>query len=323
MKPFIEIKKPRNLDAIIEDSFKFFRLHIKEMLKIVWEQNRILLTLLIITYAISSYYSFGVLDDLGNILRGRVNSININNSVLKDTVSIASAVLSIIFFPRFFAAIAGYMKVYDKNKGQVDPEEIKQIVKDKFWGLLGLSFTLGAIFVLIYLFAALIFKGLALMGPAGKFLNLALVIPLFLFSIVYLSLVFYVYFFDNIDISAAISRTFSYIKERFWFSLGVILLMIIIVFLIILAINIPIEVYIFLKTLALYSDNSAVTTGGQTGDIIIALYSIVSYIAELILRVLTMISMVFLFFSLKEYHTNESMFDKIDQIGDDDANSEI
>jgi len=322
MKPFIDIKKQRNFDAIIEDSFKFFRLHIKEMLKIVWEQNRILLTLLFITYALNTYYSFGIFDDLGKILQGKINSMNTQNSIMSNIISLALVILSLIFFPRFFAAIAGYMKVYDKNKGKVDPEEVKQIVKDKFWGILGLSFTLVVIFILLILFAGLIFTGLAKLGAAGVFLIIALIIPLILYAIVYLSLVFYVYFFDNVDMGEAITRTASYIKERFWFSLGIILVMSLIILFISGAINAPLYIYGFIKGITLYGDKSSVSTG-QTGDIFIALYSIVSYLAQLVLRVLSMISMVFLFFTLKEYHTHESMFDKIEQIGDDDANSDI
>jgi uncharacterized membrane protein/preprotein translocase subunit SecE len=323
MKPFIEIKKQRNIDAIIEDSFKFFRLHIKEMLKIVWEQNRILLTLLVIVYFLNTYYSFDIFTQLQQMKNGEANPAGAQNSALSGLISIVFGLLSIIFFPRFFAAIAGYMQLYDKNKGQVNPDEVKQIVKDKFWGLIGLSFTLGIILVLIILFAAFLFTGLAMLGAAGVFLIIAIVIPLIMYAVVYLSLVFYVYFFENVDMGVAISRTATYIKERFWFSFGVIFIMTLIVMFIASAVNAPIYIYLILKGVAIFGDNNAMAPGGQSGDIFISLYSIVSYLAQLVLRVLTMISLVFLFFSLKEYHTNESMFEKIDQIGNDDTNSEI
>ena len=323
MKPYIKIKKRRNIDAIIEDSFKFFKLHIKEMLKIVWQQNRILLTLLVISYFLYSYYSFDLFSRLQQLKNGVVNSVDTQNTTMSILFSFALVMLSLIFFPRFFAAIAGYMQVYDKNKGQVYPDEVKQIVNNKFWGLVGLTFIVILMFVLFIFFAALVFTGLAKLKAAGIFLIIAISIPLILYVIVYLSLVFHVYFFDNVDIGTAVSRTIGYIKERFWFSLGVIFLMTIIVMFISWVVNIPIYAYLILKGVAIVGHQNSAAAGMQTGDIFISLYSMVSYIAQLVLRVLMMISMVFLFFSLKEYHTNESMFEKIDQIGSDDTNHEV
>jgi len=319
MKPYIEIKKQRSIDSIIEVSFKFFKLHIKDMLTIVWQQNRILLTLIIISYFLYTYYSsnlFTKLQQIG-IGNGNINTMNMTNFGMSIVIVLIFAILSLIFFPRFFAAIAGYMQVYDKNRGEVDTEKVKQIVNDKFWGLLGLIFSLAIIFILFIIVVSFLFTGLLKLGIAGGFLMIALYIPLVLYLVVFLSLVFYVYFFDNVDISTAISRTVSYIKERFWFSFGLILLMSFIILFITWAVNIPLYVYLILKDVSLFGRHNMMV---KNGDIFISLYSMFSYIAQLVLKVLTMISMVFLFFSIKEYHTNESMFDKIDQIGNDDAN---
>ncbi len=317
MKKIFEIKKQRNLDEIVEDSFKFFKRHVKPIIKIIWEQNRFILAGLLISYFLYIYLYFG---SLNNILKINSKEIETGSQVDMFTpefalVGTALFIFSLIFLPRFFAAITGYIKYYKPETNSVDIDKLKAFVNNKFWGLIGLSITIFILLILAGLISFIFIGLLGSAGSAGVFLIFALLLPAVFYAIVYFTLVYYVYVFEDIDISTALSKTKQYLKQRFWFSLLVILVMSIILWLIGMVFNAPVSIYVFVKMLMMVKQPDAAST--PTGDIFVAILSVISYIAQLVIRIIFIIAMSFLYFSLKEYHTSESLHEKIDQIGSD------
>ncbi len=314
----MQIKKLRTLDAIIEDSFKFFKTHAKEILKIIWEQNSLIIIGLLVSYFLYYYFYFGALNQFLNIESGKDAFASNLFSVKFAVVMIAMFIFSILFFPRFFAAVTGYMYLYDQHKGAVKPTEVKKIVNQKFWRLIGLTIIIILLLSLLLLVAILIMTFLSKLGAAGIFLALALGLPLILYLIVYISLVYYVYFFENVGILVALLRSYLYLKQRFWFSFGVIFIMGIIVTLIGAVFNAPVSIYAMIKTMGIVKSSGLNEFTNPQGDAVVAFLGILSYIGQLILRILTIISMVFLYYSLREYHTDENIYETIEQIGQND-----
>ncbi len=324
MKKVFQIKKQRNLSAVIEDSFRFFKINAKNILKIVWEQNRIILTGLIITYFLYVFFYFGQLNNAYTFIRGNTITTKTEASSSFILVAVTLFILALIFAPRFFAAIVGYLRVYDEQTGKVDTEKVKELVQKKFWGLIGLTLVIIILTLLIFLFSSLIFGGvMALLGggTTGAFILILLYFFMIIVGVLYFSLSYYVYFFEDIGFAEAIFKTKTYLKDKFWYSLGIFLLIVFLIWLIGLVVNAPVTLYVLLKSLWMVKNPDITKYSGQ-GDLIVASISIVSFIGQMILRVLMIISMGLLYFSLREHKTGEGILGKINQIGSkEDAES--
>ena len=315
MKKIFEIKKQRGLDAIIEDSFKFFRKHAKKILKIIWEQNRFIILGLAISYFIYVYNYFGAFNEL--ITK---DDVTLGPSKMFDTPYfvldiLAMIILGLIFLPRFFSAIAGYMKVYDEQEGKVDELKVKALVKENFSGLIGLTLLIGIVVVIIT--SLIVFFMVGVMKTVTPVLILILLPVGLLFVsyiIIYITLSYYVYFFENIGVFEVLTKTGKYLKKKFWFSFGVIFVMSLIIGLIGMVLNAPVSIYFLVKTLLMAKNEDVARFAGE-GDIIVSIISVLSYAGQTILRILMVIATTFLYFSLREFHTGESLYDKIDKIG--------
>ncbi len=316
MKKIFTIRKQRGFDAIIEDSFKFFKSHAKEIIKIIWEQNKIIITGLVILYFLYFYYYFGIINKLLDFKIGEKDMISdVYESYYLGLIALSLFLLILIFIPRLFAAVTGYLKFYNEENGKVDKETVKKLVKEKFWGLIGLTFLL--IFFII-LFISILLMFIFAVGQSNKgfaiFLFVIIFFPLLLYASIYFTITYYVYIFEDIDVFTAISKTKNYLKNRFWFSFGVMFVMSLIISLIGAVINAPVSIYFFIKTILMAQSQDIAPYSGQ-GDLIISFFSVISYIAQVILRILMIIALSFLYFTLREYQTGESLYDKIEKIG--------
>jgi len=315
MKKIFQIKKQRDISTIIEDSFSFFKSHAKNILKIIWEQNRIILTGLIITYFFYVYYYFGMLNNIFNLKGVHSSEMQIFSSPYFSLLIFALFIFSLIFTPRFFAAITGYFRVYDEQTGKADAEKVKELVQNKFWGLIGLSLLIGFLAILILVFTSLILAGImSLLGSFGVFIFIVIYFSLIIYGLLYFGLSYYVYFFEDIGVFEAIMKTKTYLKGKFWFSFGVFVVMGIIILLISGVVNAPVSLYVIFKTVWMVKNPDVTQYTGQ-GDFVVAFFSVISYLGQMILRVLMIMAMTFLYFSLKEYHTGEGLLGKINQIG--------
>ena len=320
MKKIFQIKKQRSFSAVIEDSFRFFKMHAKNIIKIVWEQNRIVLTALVITYFLYVYFYFGQLNNAFTFIRGNTITSKTEASTNFILVAVALFILILIFAPRFFAAVAGYFRAYDEQTGKVDVGKIQELVRKKFWGLIGLTLVIFILAVLIFLFTSLILGGVmvGLGGTIGAILFLFIYIFMIIVGVLYFGLSYYVYFFEDIGFAEAIFKTKSYLKDKFWYSIGIFVLMGFLIWLISLLINAPVTLYALLKSLWMSKDSEIAKYAGQ-GDLIVAIISIISFIGQMILRILMIISMGLLYFSLREHKTGEGLLDKINQIGNNEV----
>jgi len=321
MKKIFEIKRQRSVDEIVEDAFNFFKQHAKSIIKLIWEQNRFIIAGLLLSYFFYVYYYFG---SLNNILKfnGRQYESTSEIDIFTPGFALVAMFLfifSIIFLPRFFSTITGYIKYYRSDNQDTDIDKVKNFVQQKFWGLIGLTIVLFLLIILLGVISFIIGGLLSAAGSAGAFLIIALALPALAYAIIYFTMVYYVYVFEDIDVSTALSKTKDYLKHRFWFSFGVMLVMSIIIGLIGMVFNAPVSIYIMVKMLMLAKEPDTISQS-YSGDLFIALLSVISYVAQLILRILFIIALSFLYYSLKEYHTGEGLQDKIDQIGSEYEN---
>jgi len=312
MKSIFVFNKERGFDSIVENSFKYFFKHIKPMMKIFWKYNPVIIVGFVISYFLYFYFYFGIFD---KIRFRTVDVVNNEDFTMKFAlVALFLIVFSIALFPKFLGTVFGYIQVYMENEGEVDEEKVNMLAKQKFWGFIGLSFLVGLVFGIF----VLIFIGLTVFGGGGAIaLGFIIAIPLIFYLTVFLSLVYPTYFYEDTGVVDAIYATIRYIKNKFWFSFLVIFVMSILVGIIGAVFNAPVMVYTIVKEVS-------ATTGdtfqgvGENGDIVVAAFSIVSMVAQYILKVVVLIATALLFFSNKEFHTQEGSFNRIDSIGKDE-----
>jgi len=320
MKKYIRFRKERSLDKNIETSFYFFRKHFKPMMRILWKYNSVIIVAFLASYFLYYFYYFGAFDGLIDF-KGSGNS---NSAILKMfsntqflLVALVLMLTSFIFFPRFYASIMGYMRVYMENEGEVKDAQVKNYIDEKFWGFIGLvllAIVLGGIIVGL---SAFLFISAA--GNSGIIILLALLLFLFFaYVMIPYSISFYVYFFEDKGPIEALSMAFKYVKSRWWYSFGILLVMGIIVGLISAIFQAPLSIYIIVKTVLVGQSGSVADTSSLQGDILGASISVFAIAGGYLVKILTILSTAILYFSIKEYHTQEGILDRIDQIGKED-----
>jgi len=310
MKKVFEFKKQRNIDDIIESSFKFFRDHIKPILKIFWENNQIVTIGLFISYFFYNYYAYQFL----GVLLGKQTEKSTINPLLIDFIDIAFIIFITIFSVRFILTVVGYIVSYINNEGKVKEKEILKFVRIKFWPFIGATLLLIFIVSIIIIISSLIFSMLILfLGKTGVIISILLAIPPIIYFLTFLNIYYQVFLLDNASAIEAISLTRKYLKGKFWFSFFVIFVLGIIIWLIGMIFNIPVIVYTFIKGLSAADNPDAVIEMLQ-GDLFISSMSVVSLAGQTVLNVLSIIGSVMLYYTLKEYHTSEGLLEKLEKL---------
>jgi len=313
MKIF-EFQKERSLDNIIEASFKLLRKHFKPMFSILWKYNAVLIVLFFSTSFLFNYY-----------LINKVSSINKkmfsfeSTFLFNDTKTILAfvffIVLAFVFYNRFYATIMGYIRVYMENEGIVEEEKVKKYIDRKFWKLIGLTSWIVLLYIIFsVVFVILVVAVIKLSVGFALFLYLLLFIAIIYISVP-LTISFPALFFDDISVRNAISYGFKYVKNKWWYSFFILLLMIIILWIIGLVVEVPVYLYDYIKELSVIKETSYADIDKGGRDIIYSSLSTLSLIVEYILKTAFLFTISLLFFSLKEYHTQEGILSKIDQIG--------
>ena len=285
------------------------------MLRMFWRNNMILIVGFSISFFLYYFFYFGMFNDIA-AMGDNLGTIRMETYTVKfGLVALALVFFSIWFYPKFMGFIMGYMRVYMENDGKVDETKVEAYAKRKFWGIIGLTLLLGIVFAVV--FGLIVFLLVAIGGAGAVLLGFIIILPLVFYVSVLLSLVYQAYFFDDLEVTEAISETMGYMKHKFWFSFLVLFVMGLLVGLIGAVFNLPVMAYTFIKQMLLASNNDLATYSG-TGDVIVAGFSVIAVIAQYILKILVLISSSLLYFHLKEYHTHEGTLERIDSIGKDE-----
>lgn len=318
MKKIFEFKKQRNFDNIIEGSFKFFREHIKPILIQTWKQNKLIITILLLSYFINSFYATGsMLNDYFKIIFNQKDTMQLSN-FFSNPIFITSYILviifSLVFIIKFTLIIIGYIKIYVSDNGVVDENKLVNYVKNNFWSLAAAFFLYFLFTVFVFSLIVLTIVGLASIGKLGIFISILLGTFSFLYLIVFSSLYFQVYLLDEVSITSSFKLTYHYLKNRFWFSLLVLLVLWIIILLLSSVFQAPIAIFTISKGIMGISNTAAVEFS-TTEKIILSFFSVISFVGQNIIKILSIIGTTILYFTLKEYHTQEGLLEKLEQIG--------
>lgn len=306
MKAF-EFQKERNFDNIIEASFALLRKHFLPMLKIFWKYNAVLIVVFI---ASNFFVNFLFIKKFANYEKIIIRNLQFG---LYDAQTIIVFILftlvSFVFYLRFYATVMGYIRVYKENDGIVSSEKVKKYISTKFWSLFLLSFIVFILYIIVVVILAFFVGSVR----GAQFIFFIVWLLGIIYYAVIITISYPVLFFDDISVFSAFRHAQAYVKSRWWFSFFVLFVMLLILWVLGLVVQSPLYIYDYIKDLLGYS-NINLSMSNKT-DIPYALLSTLLVIIDYILKTAFLFAVSLLFFSLKEYHTQEGILSKIDQIG--------
>ena len=289
MKKLIEFKKQRELGEILTDTFGFIREEFKPFSKTVLQICGPYLLLFLI--ALSFYvYSSG---DLFNFQIG--NELQQNNLPLLFGSLIAFMIFGVLAYTFADSAVLHYIKSYIQNEGRVNVDEVKQNVKDTFWGFLGLS-----ILKVITLIVAV----------------LICCLPIF-YAMVPMYVVFCIYIFENKDATTAYSYSFSLIKSEFWMTFATIIVIGLIVMIASYAFGIPAAIYSIAK-MGMFSGEIDPANMQDFIDPVYIFLNVLSYLFKFLLNLILTVSAALIYFNLNERQNFTGTFERIQSLGKTD-----
>ncbi len=292
MNNFIDFKKDRNFDQVLQDGFNFLKYNFKSILKYFWQLN----SLWTIAFVLISFmYVYFTMDMYSNMFAGIGRGIR-DNPKKFDWISIIFMLYSLYFSYRIYATFYGYINSYIRNKGEIKIEDIQETFRHKgFWGYFGLSIVIG--FMVVLGFLLLLIPGIWVLVPAS------LMVP--------------AYFLDANSISEAIDKGFKYVKHNWWYSFGVLLITIIVILFINYLINMPLMLYGVSKAIVVIKDSTPEAISGIVKDPFIIFFSFLSTILKYFLTLIQISVGAVLYYTLKERHTAAGSLERLEQLKDE------
>lgn len=288
----IKFKKERDLGTIISDTFKFIREEYKTVFRLYLKHVGWLLLLLV---AASTYYQYNSLQITEDLF-----SMDNPQGFLSDMLSktgiplLILSVISIAYTALSITTVNSIIKSYVKNEGEVKDEEVSSYI-GQFFGTSVLSLIVVGILVSI---------GFALCFLPGVYL------------IVPLSLIFSVVVFQEKSFSDAFSECFKLIKQNWWITFATLLIITILVSLIGGLFSIPLGILSGIETYTSIQEGADTPgTGNLASNWLYMILYVVATLAQYILSLVTIISIVFIYFNLNEYHNKTGTIEDIDRIG--------
>ncbi len=284
----INFKKHRDLGAIITDAFQFIRQNWKGYFGTIIKISGPALVVLIIALG---YYMMSI--------GGMVEGVSTGNDFsatdgLEMILAVAVAIFAgIVFYVLLQMSSLYYIKSYIQNNGVVNIDEIKQNVYQNFWKFFGF----GVLMMLIVMIGAM------LCFLPGIYLG------------VVLSLGTSILVFEGKSVGDAISHSFTLIKDHWWETFGVMIVVGILVGILGMVFSVPSMIYQMGSVMTNIGQDDPTAMLGLFSDPIYLGLMVLSYIGQFLLSSITLITTVFIYFDLNEQKNLTGTIEQIDSLG--------
>jgi hypothetical protein len=285
---FINFKRQRDLGAIFSDTFQFLSEEWKPFFGTIL---KIAIIPILIAICAVVYYTIASVSFLGDF--SAVTNYDVFNLNFADFIfPILAFMFSYLIAYALITVVAlSYIKSYIANKGVVNYQEIQNVSKEKFWPYVGLFFLVGLIVAVGAIFCFL----------PGIYLG------------VVLSLSFCLVIFQNKGVFDAVNDSFSFMKNHWWETFGILLVVQIIIIVVGFLVDLPISLYQTADMTSLLSEQDSAELLSAFSDPIYLLLISVSYFVKFMLYIVSNIVSVFIYYDIKEQKNPSS--DLIDEIG--------
>jgi hypothetical protein len=288
---YINFKKERDLGSIISDTFKFIRHEYKSIFRLYIRHVGWLLLLVV---AMSTYYQYKSLNITGDF----INSGNPQDFLLEMVSETGLAILllsltSIAYSALSITTINSIIKSYVNNDGEIKDEDVRQFIGQYF----------GNTLLSLIMVGILIFIGFLLCVLPGIYL------------IVPLSVIFPIIVFQEKSFSDAFTESFKLIKQNWWITFATLIVITLLIWLISSLFQLPIVIMSAIETFTSIEETGTPTTSNLARNWLYMTFYVLASLAQYILGIVTLISMVFIYFNLNEYHNKTGTLEDIDRIG--------
>lgn len=285
---FINFKKKRDLGAMLSDTFQFLNSEWKPFFSVILKIAIIPIVIAICAVVYYTMTSVSFMGEFSNTTNDSIYNLNFSDLVQPILIFIVSYIIT---YALITIAALGYIKSYIENKGEVNYQEIQNVTKQKFWPYVGLFFMVGI----------MVFFGALFCFLPGIYLG------------VVLSVSFCLVIFQNKSVFDAIGDSFSFIRNHWWETFGILIVVQIIILMIGFIVDLPATLYQTADITAIFSEQENVDLLSSFSDPIYLIFLAISYFARFILYIVSIIISVFIYFDIKEQKNPSS--DLIDEIG--------
>ena len=298
MSNLIEFKKERDLGAIITDTFTFIRENWKGYFLTVFKiiGPVLLIGAALLVFAMVSYS--GAIKGILNI-----NQSTPNPSEAMGTMFGMFGWLFLMFlvFAIVYTLLAEvslyYIKSYIENNGVANFDEVKANTYNNIWKFIGLGILAILMMIVSYVLC---------------------VLPVFYISIV-LSLAMPIMVFESKSIGDTISHCFKLIKNEWWNTFGVVLVIGILVSMLGFVFSIPSLIYQLISMGISITDEDPTAILGILEDPIYLILNLLAYFGKFLFYSVTLVSSAFIYFDLNEQKNFTGTFEKIESLGSNDV----
>ena len=295
MTEYIEFKKKRELGDVLSDTFAFLRSQFKPFfttfLKIVGPYLLVMMICL-------ALYMYFVGDSFNNILIGAGSNNEAADFATMFVVGLLYVVSLVVVYVMSQSTVLHYIKSYSNGKGQINFDEIKSDVYQKFGSFLGLGFLVGL--------------------SVGVGLMFCLIPGIYLW--VPLALSFSILVFDRKNVTDAFSDSFSLVKDEWWITFATLIVIAIIVGIANYAFAIPTVIYQYAKMGILSGEMDAESMMDIFKDPIYLLLNMISTLAQFLLNLISVVAGAFIYFNLNEKKNFTGTYERIQDLGETPEN---
>lgn len=288
---YVEFKKTRDLGAIITDTFKFIRENWKEYFGTIVRIAGPALVLLILSLG---YYMVSLGGVAKGLNTGGVEFESPEVFTFEVVIALFVAMISgLVFYVLMQTSSLYFIKSYIDNSGEVDRSEIISNVKQNFWKFLGY----GILMMLMVMFGAL------LCFLPGIWIG------------VILSMGTSILVFEGKSVGDTISHCFKLVKDHWWETFGVLLVVTILVSMLSMVFSIPALIYQMTTMMSQIGQDDPTAVLGLFSDPIYLALNVLSYIGQFLLSSITLIATVLIYFDLNEQKNLTGTIEKIERLG--------
>jgi hypothetical protein len=285
---FIDFKHKRDLGAMLSDTFQFLNAEWKPFFGSILKISIIPILIAICTVVYSTMSSVSFLGDFDQVTDYDIVNLNFSDLILPISIAIISYLTALASIT---VAALSYIKSYTAHKGFVNYQEIQNLTKEKFWPYVGLFIIVGII----------VFFGM-----------LFCILPGIYFGVV-LSLSFCLVIFQNKGVFDAISDSFGFIKEHWWETFGILIVVQLLIAVASFLVDLPASFYQTVDIGSILKDQDTTELSSAFADPIYLSLIAFSYFVKFILYIVSIVVSVFIYYDIQEQKNPSS--DSINEIG--------
>jgi hypothetical protein len=285
---FIDFKQKRDLGAMLSDTFQFLNAEWKPFFGSILKISIIPILIAICTVVYSTMSSVSFLGDFDQVTDYDIVNLNFSDLILPISIAIISYLTALASIT---VAALSYIKSYTAHKGFVNYQEIQNLTKEKFWPYVGLFIIVGII----------VFFGM-----------LFCILPGIYFGVV-LSLSFCLVIFQNKGVLDAISDSFGFIKEHWWETFGILIVVQLLIAVASFLLDLPASFYQTVDIGSILKDQDTTELSSAFADPIYLSLIAFSYFVKFILYIVSIVVSVFIYYDIQEQKNPSS--DSINEIG--------